>query len=206
MNDTLPTLTRRLMLGSVLTAAATPLWSVEARPNNHAGKLMSARENPVLGCRAPLHHIGLRTREFDRSLEMYQKGLGFVAKIKTNFTAGSVNRSVFLNSGVGSYVELFEDIHFVPALSADVPAADGTAATGWTRVAAGKDAIFHFALPTTRIDGACKSACAAGARLLVPPYTSPFPTGEGDERVEIKSCFLEGPSGELIELLQGMPW
>ncbi|MEI6052977.1 MAG: VOC family protein, partial [Opitutaceae bacterium] len=74
------------------------------------------------------HHVCLKTRDWDRTLAFYVTALGFTEKI-TWRTAP--NRAAMFDTGDGNYLEVFEDLAYVPA-------ANG--------------AVIHFALRTSHLD------------------------------------------------------
>jgi glyoxylase I family protein len=160
--------------------------------------------NSVLGA-GGLHHVAIRTRDWDRTLRFYQMALGFSVKLiweerdgtMTERLAGTGRKSqrwAYLDSGDGTYVEVFEDPAFV------VPP---TSTTDPTKNAG--SAIVHLALRTSRVDQVCENARAGGAIDVISPvdYTLHTTTGQGS--VVVRLGFLQGPNGEWIELLQNAP-
>jgi glyoxylase I family protein len=124
------------------------------------------------------HHVCIKTRDWDRTLAFYVNTLGFTEKI-TWRTAP--NRAVMLNTGDGNYLEVFEDLAYIPA-------PDG--------------AVLHFALRTTRLDEVAALVRATGAKITVEPKDVTIATTNAHAPVPIRIFFCEGPSGEVIEFFQ----
>jgi glyoxylase I family protein len=134
--------------------------------------------NPVLG-RGGLHHAAIKTNDWSRTMRFYQEVLGFTVKIAWGAAPA---RAVILDAGDGSYIEVFEDLSFSPQPNGS---------------------IIHFCLRTSRIDSACEGARAFGARISMEPRDATLDSTNGAGMISIRLCFFEGPSGEVIELLQG---
>src|SRR5882757_131729 len=102
-------MTRRMMLGTGFAAGTAFLPKVNAFGNSTAehGRMTG---NSILGTEAGVHHVGMFTREWDRSTEFYRKGLGFTVRLLRNWGVGANRRWLFLDSGNGIYIELFEDL------------------------------------------------------------------------------------------------
>ena len=101
--------------------------------------------------------------------------------------SGTIN----LNGGNGIYIEVFEDPSFVPAAPGN---SEPTKNPG--------NAIVHLCLRTTRIHEVRENARVWGATLSESPvdFTLHTTTGQGTDKYRI--CFIQGPNGEWIELLQ----
>ncbi len=134
--------------------------------------------NPVLGG-GGLHHAAIKTRDWDRTLRFYQEALGFTVKIAWGAAPA---RAVFLDAGDGTSLEVFEDPAFAPAPNGS---------------------IVHFCLRTSRIDFVCERVRALGARITMEPKNASLNSTNGAGLIPIRLCFFEGPSGEVIELLEG---
>ena len=59
-----------------------------------------------------LHHVALKTKAWDASVEFYKGTLGFVEKIIWAYPDG--NRAGMLDTGGGNYLEIFEDRNYTP--------------------------------------------------------------------------------------------
>lgn len=122
------------------------------------------------------HHVAVNARDFDVSVSFYRDGLGFpVKRAWSGSEPGS--RGAMLDTGDGSYMEIFEK-------------------PDWD-VALGK--IIHFALRVSDTPAAHERALQAGAvEKMVPtdieiPSDPPFPA---------TISFVYGPDGEEIEFFQ----
>ena len=121
------------------------------------------------------HHVSMRVRDLDVSLEFYTKGLGFVPKL--SWGQGD-RRTVLLDTGDGNYFE-------ISGGGPEGPRPEGIFA--------------HMALRTTDCDADIERARAAGAEVTIEPRdvmlssTPPTP---------IRIAFFRGPDGELIEFFQ----
>ena len=197
-------LTRRTLLSLGLAAGSTAWPMVEA-----VAATLEPRDpprNPILG-RGGVHHIAIRTRDWDRTLSFYQKALGFSVKLIWKESAGSLDqkfaangsgrendRWAYLDSGDGTCVEIFEDAAFVPPAASEA---------GPTNSRGG--ALVHFGLRTSQIDVVCASARAHGASEVGTPADFTLHTITGQGPVVVRICFIQGPNGEWIELLQNPP-
>lgn len=123
------------------------------------------------------HHIAIRARDFDRSLEFYALGLGCV---RVYGWGEGPSRVAFLRFGNGCLVELF-------ANSVD------------PREVGPSDVIMHFALRVDDVDAAFERALSAGAT----EYIKPKPVNlNGDYELHFRNALVQGPSGEIIEFLK----
>jgi glyoxylase I family protein len=121
------------------------------------------------------HHVALRVRDFDASYAFYTQGLGFAPAHRWG---GEGKRAVMLDTGDGSFLEIFEggDAAHEPA-----------------------GAVLHFALRTQDCDGVTERARSAGARVTVEPKDVDIPA---DPVLPVRIAFFEGPDKEVIELFQ----
>ena len=124
------------------------------------------------------HHVCIKTRDWDRTLAFYQDTLGFVEKIAWR---AAPQRAVMLDVGDGNYLEVFEDLAFVPAPNG---------------------AVVHFALRTTRLDEVAALVRATGAKITLEPKDVTIATTNAHAPVPIRIFFCEGPGGEIIEFFQ----
>lgn len=124
-----------------------------------------------------IHHVALRTRDFEAAMRLYVDALGCVPRVTWR---EAPKRAVMLDTGDGNYVEVFED------LEAPLPGDDGP--------------IIHFALRCADTDAAIELARAAGCRVTQEPTSVDIPAKEGV--VPVRIAFCRGPAGEEIEFLQ----
>jgi glyoxylase I family protein len=135
--------------------------------------------NPILGS-GGFHHVCVKTRDWDRTIEFYRDTLGCTEKI-TWRTAPE--RAAMLDTGDGNYIEIFEDLNYRPD------------AYG---------AILHFALRTTRLDEVAERLRAAKVKITVEPKEVILTTTNGAGALSIRLFFCEGPNGESIEFFQNV--
>ncbi|MEY4939580.1 MAG: hypothetical protein RIQ93_1315 [Verrucomicrobiota bacterium] len=133
--------------------------------------------NPILGG-GGFHHVCLKTRDWDRTMRFYRDTLGCTEKIAWR---AAPERAVMLDTGDGNYIEVFEDLAYVPA-------AHGS--------------VVHFALRTTRLDEVVARVREFGAKITVEPKNVTLATTNGAGPVPIRVSFCEGPGGEVIEFFQ----
>lgn len=136
-----------------------------------------AAPNSILGG-GGFHHVCVKTRDWDRTLQFYQEVLGCTEKITWR---AAPQRAIMLDTGDGNYMEIFEDL-------ASTPAPNGS--------------VFHFALRTTRLDEVAQRVRAFGAKITMEPKDVTITTTNGQGGVPIRIFFCEGPSGESIEFFQ----
>lgn len=129
-----------------------------------------AEKNP----HAPgFHHVAIRARDFDRTVQFYQDAFGF----RRHFGWGEPgSRAAMMDTGDGNYVEIFEG-------RGDEPIPEG--------------GILHMAFRTGDVDGAFAKAVAAGATPDIEPKTV-TPVGQ-DYEVPFRIAFVKGLDGEVIE-------
>lgn len=124
------------------------------------------------------HHVCVKTREWDRTLAFYCDLLGCTEKIAWR---AAPQRAIMLDTGDGNYMEIFEDLAYVPAPNG---------------------AVIHFAFRTTRLDEVAARVREAGVKITVEPKDVTIATTNGAGAVPIRIFFCEGPSGEVIEFFQ----
>lgn len=149
--------------------------------------------------RPTLHHVCLFVPDLAASTKFYTSGLGLTVRetfddITGLKAAGAFPfgvASVFLEGNDGCYVELH-------------PAGEGTMSPpGFP--------LNHLAFGVADIDAAYARALAAGATRFDIPVpgqrwdgTPLTVTMSGDHPERMRMAFLQGPSGELVELYQGV--
>lgn len=134
--------------------------------------------NTILGG-GGLHHVALKTKDWDGSVAFYRDVLGFVPKI--TWTTVAERRAGMFDTGGGNYLEIFEDPDYTPA-------ADG--------------ALLHLAIRTASVDDATKRVRAAGMRVTVEPKDVVIQTTNDAGPVPVRLSFFEGPNGEVWELFE----
>jgi glyoxylase I family protein len=152
-----------------------------------------------------VHHVTVRTRDWARSLDFYQQVLGFTVKMAWQEYSGTMDarlagdqpgnqRWAYLDSGDGTCIEIFEDPAFAPPAAAST---DPTSNMG--------DAIVHFALRTSRIEQVYTHVRQLGATVAGSPVDYTLHTSTGQGAVVVRLFFIQGPSGEWIEVMQHAP-
>lgn len=124
------------------------------------------------------HHVCIKTRDWDRTMQFYREVLGCTEKIAWR---AAPQRAIMLDTGGGNYVEVFEDLAYTPAP---------------------EGAIVHFALRTTRLDEVAARVRAFGAQITMEPKDVTIATTNGAGPVPIRIFFCTGPNGEVIEFFQ----
>jgi glyoxylase I family protein len=135
--------------------------------------------NPILGD-GGFHHVCIKTRDWDRTIEFYRDVLGCTEKIAWR---AAPQRAMMLDTGDGNYLEVFEDLDYRPAPNG---------------------AVIHFALRTTRLDEVAARVREAGAKITIEPKDVTIATTNGAGLVPVRLFFCEGPSGEVIEFFQNV--
>lgn len=128
--------------------------------------------NSILGT-GGIHHIAMNVHDFDASVRFYTQYLGF----KTALTWGEGDgRAVMLDTGDGSYLELF---------------------AGGKKDKKPEGALLHAAMRCNRVDEVIRSVQSAGMRITVEPMDV---TMNSNPPKSLRIAFFEGPDGEIIEL------
>jgi glyoxylase I family protein len=125
-----------------------------------------------------LHHICIKTRDWDATMRFYKDTLGCTDKITWR---EAPQRAVMMDAGDGNYVEVFEDLAYTGATNG---------------------ALYHFAFRTSRLDEVAKRVREAGFKITVEPRDVTIPTTNGAGPVPVRIFFCEGPNGESVEFLQ----
>ena len=125
------------------------------------------------------HHVAIRTRNWDKSLQFWTQGMGFVPRIEWG---EAPQRAVLLDTGDGNYLEIFE------RESAPRPLPEGSEAP-----------VLHFCFRTDDCAKAVQRAREHGAKVTTEPkIAAPFLK----QNIEATIAFIEGPDGEICEFFQ----
>lgn len=131
-------------------------------------------KNQVLGG-GGIHHISLTVDNFDETVDFYTGVLGFTKTIL--FTVNGC-RAIMMDTGNGSYLEVFECDQ---------------------KIVASEGILRHVALNAADIDDVLKRVRAAGMEVTVEPREVIFP---GTPDIPVRIAFFIGPGKEQVELLQ----
>ena len=138
-----------------------------------------AHTNPVLKS-AGIHHVALRTTEFDRSVAFYTDTLGCAPQM---LWGDPGKRAVMLDVGDGNYIEVFErpEAESVPD----------------------EARLLHFCLRCGNVDDVITRVRAAGCTVTVEPKDVPVDNRVpgGKTPITLRLAFFQGPDGEIIELM-----
>lgn len=137
-----------------------------------------AYHNPVLGG-GGIHHVALKTKNWDASVAFYKDVLGFAEKITWAYPDG--NRAGMFDTGGGSYLEIFEN-------QTETPAVGGV--------------LFHLAIRTNHVAHITDRVRAAGCKITVEPKDVTIQTTNGAGLIPVRLAFFEGPNGEVWELFE----
>lgn len=133
--------------------------------------------NAILG-NGGFHHVAVKTRDWDATLRFYRDGLGCTDRITW---AEPPQRAGMFDCGDRNYIEVFEDLAWSPTPNG---------------------ALVHFALRTNRLDASCAHLRAMGYEFTVEPTDVTIKSTNGLGGVPVRIAFVEGPNGEIVELLQ----
>lgn len=128
----------------------------------------------IPGC--GFHHVAIRTANWERSLEFWQRAMGFALAVQWG---EAPRRACMLDTGDGNYLEIFERD----------PRPEGSPSEA---------AILHFCFRTDDCDAALERARAAGAEITKEPTSLII----GDPGIPVRIAFFQGPDGEICELFQ----
>lgn len=120
------------------------------------------------------HHVAMNVKNFDKSIQFYTDVLGLT---KGRSWSAPPNRAIMLDTGNGSYLELFEK----------------------TETDETKGTIVHFALRTDNCDAMLEKVRASGAEITVESKNVDIPS---EPVFPVRIAFFKGPDGEIIELFQ----
>ncbi len=121
------------------------------------------------------HHIGLKYKELDRSLEFY-KALGLTEVARWGDTGAEI---VMLALKDGGIIELLPEF-------------------GETFAENGR--WIHFAIKVDDVEAAYKTALSAGALPITEPKVVPLDSKP--QRMSINIAFVKGPNGEELEFFK----
>ena len=123
-----------------------------------------------------LHHVAIRSLDFDRTLRFYTETLGLKRKAAW-ITNG--RRATLLEFAPATYLEIFE--RSKEEFSGEPP-------------------ILHFCVRTDDVDALFARVKTDGWETKVDPKTVPVETDIG--LMTLRLAFVAGPDGEIIELMQ----
>lgn len=126
------------------------------------------------------HHVAISTDDWDSTIGFYD-ALGYTSAVGWG---EAPNRAVMLDAGDGTYIEVFERPQ-----GSDKPG----------------ETLLHFCLRTNDVDAAHAKAMEMGMKEIAAPSSATVSTTSGHGEMPVRLSFLEGPTGEVIEFLQGVP-
>ncbi|MGF1448444.1 MAG: VOC family protein [Opitutales bacterium] len=129
-----------------------------------------------------LHHVALRSTNFERTLRFYCEGLGFTRKVAWTMGKDNATQAVMLDAGDGNYIEVFSNG------TEDEPAEARYA---------------HVCLRTDDLERSHAAALTAGATERIAPTQVDIADQISGESVPVRLSFVIGPDGEVIEFMQG---
>ena len=124
------------------------------------------------------HHVAIRAADFDAAMKFYSQTLGM--KPTMTWSSGSGGRAAMLDTGDGSFMEIFENLGQKPANDDAV--------------------IVHIALRSSNVDAAVERARAAGFPVTVEPKDFEIPTTP--KATPVRIAFCKGPDGVQVEFFQ----
>lgn len=130
--------------------------------------------NQVIGG-GGFHHVAMRVKDFDASVEFYTGVLGFK---KTISWGDGDTRAIMLDTGDGSCLEVF-------AGGSSEPKPEG--------------AFIHIALCTDNCDAALDRVKTAGMEVTMEPTDILI---QSSPPTPVRIAFFKGPDGEVVEFFQ----
>jgi catechol 2,3-dioxygenase-like lactoylglutathione lyase family enzyme len=145
--------------------------------------------DPTVPSRAAseLHHVAIRTLDLENTVAVYTEALCCTVAIAWG---EAPNRAVLLDTGGGTYIEIFE------------VARDGCGSD--REMVTTRGPILHICFRVDDVDEAHARVTRLGLRALDAPRNLVLDTTTGQGSVAVRLFFFEGPTGELIEMVQGL--
>lgn len=195
IDNTVFIVTNGLIALSAVTGLAVLLW--HWRQGRDDPDACSDSEQAVDALRRPvpgmLHHVGLSTDRWEESIAFYTTVLG--ARDILRFDEDG-SRVAMLDFNGGCRIELFETER------SPAPGGPPGADTDGSKAAPG--ALVHFSVAVDDVEAATRWATAWGAPVEQETDSMRLHSAEvPDKRPEVRSSFIRGPTGELIELRSG---
>ena len=136
-----------------------------------------------------LHHIAIRAKDFEQTLEFYTKGLGFTLGHRWSLPEFNLKNAAMLKAPDGNgYIELYDQ-------DADIPAQGRKIKIGEEYV---QTALLHICLTVTDATVAFHHAIAVGATPCLEPMTLEL----GHPMFTVRNSLVYSPNGEVIEFLE----
>jgi catechol 2,3-dioxygenase-like lactoylglutathione lyase family enzyme len=136
-----------------------------------------------------LHHAGVVVDDWEAAVRLYEEALGLSVKV-----GWRVDGSPVANVGTqeGTCFEV-------------IPRSVIDGLPDWPEAYAERmqEPVIHICLRTDDVDAAYERAVAAGMKTIWEPRDIEIETTSGLGEMSVRLVFLEGPGGEVIELLQG---
>lgn len=187
IGNTVFIVTNGLIAGSAVVGLVVLLWH-----RRRAGRDEPRNREPDPGM---LHHVGLSSDRWDRSLAFYTEAFGAKETLRFDENGGRV---ALLDFAGGCRIELFETEQVsTPRNPPPGAATDGTTAS--------PGALVHFAVSVDDVDAATRRSRAAGGVLESPLERTRLNRGEDPDGPRVAYSFVRGPCGELIELIKFDP-
>ncbi len=138
---------------------------------------------------AGIHHIAIRTHNFEGTLAFYTKALDFSLRRAWSLPSFNLKQAAMLQSADGhSYIELYDE-------DADIPAQGRKRLPGEPLV---QTALLHICLKAADAAEAFRRAIAHGAT----PCLEPMELELGMPGVRVRNALVYSPNGEVIEFLE----
>lgn len=121
------------------------------------------------------HHVAMRAKDFDKSIEFYTDGLGFKETNRWEMKDGK--RAVMIDTGNDNYLEIFE--------GRENEVSEGS--------------YIHLAFTTDDCNKSLEMAKNAGAEITMEPQNIDI---NSDPVLPVRVAFCKGPDSEIIEFFQ----